>query len=123
MALTQESFCEYCKIFKKQLFLFKTSSGCFYVYSKEKRRGKHGTKGGKIFQIKEQKMKTFDLTSTCKFWCYNRNTNITISILKIILFLSYFFFQFFFFFCDSCVFIFCVFISSDRQKNVTSRIY
>ena len=53
---------------------------------------------------------------------YNRNANTTMTIPQnYSLFFSYFLFKFLSF--DSCEFMFCIFISSEKLKNISCRIY
>ena len=109
--------CKYCEFFKKGFF-YRIPPVAAFLFTRKERIGKCGKRREeKIFKWKK-KMKTFHLTSTCKFWCklkqkckynyVNIRTAHPLSLKFSTNFLSF----------DSCVFIFCVFIS-DKLKNIS----
>ena len=90
-----------------------------YLLEKEEEESVEQRSVGKFFKWKK-KMKTFHLTSTSKFWCQLKQKYICKSYRTVCsLFLS---FSSNFLSCDSCLFIFCVFIP-DKLKNISCCIF
>ena len=87
--------------FFKNSFFYRATPVVAFISTRKGRRGKRGQRSvGKFFKWKK-KVKTFHLTSTCKFWCQLKQ-NIYVNLIELFALFFLVFLQIFFLVIPAC---------------------